>query len=236
LEIAMTLLRSIVVTLALGLMAGKAGAVSLIVNGGFEVGNFTPVGGGITTYDTITQAGPQDLTGWTVGNSLVWGLNTTDINTHTGNGYVDFTGVGDTTPHGILYQTIATNIGTTYDFSAFLTQDFRGSVGIDVLANGVLLALVGTPGFWNYDPAGAGYGEMTASFIASSSSTLISIVGKPLGSRQFMIGIDDVRVNGPVLSVVPIPGALPLLASALGALGLMRRKRKTLRVTHRPSC
>ena len=181
-----------------------------------------------TTYDKITQAGPQDLTGWTVGNSLVWGLNATDINTHSGNGFVDFTGVGDTIPHGILYQTIATTVGNTYDFSTFLTPDFGGSVGIDVFANGVALALAGTPGFWNYAPTGASYGLMTSSFVATSSSTIISIAGRPLGSTQFMIGIDDVSVTGNV-SAVPIPGALPLLASAIGALFVARRRRKPTR-------
>lgn len=225
LENIMHTVRSVVVALGLTLMVSEAGAVSLIVNGGFETGNFTPVGGGITTYDKITQIGLQDLTGWTVGNSLVWGLNATDINTHTGSGFVDFTGIGDTIPHGILYQTVATTIGTTYDFSTFLTQDFRGSVGIDVLANGLALVLAGTPGFWDYSPTGAIYGQMTGSFVATSSSTVISIAGRPLGSTQFMIGIDDVSLNGSV-SAVPIPGALPLLVSAIGTLLVARRRMK----------
>ena len=222
----MRLFRTCVFALGLGIAAAEAGAVSLIVNGGFEAGNFTPVGGGITTYDKITQAGPQDLTGWTVGNSLVWGVNATDMNTRSGIGFVDLTGIGDTIPHGILNQTITTTAGQKYDFSTFLTQDFRGSIGIDVLADGVSLALLGTPGFWNYAPDGATFGEITTSFFAKSSSTIISIVGLPLGSRQFMIGLDDVSVSASV-SPVPVPGAFPLLLTAIGALCFAKKRRSS---------
>ena len=137
-------IRVLVSALVLGLSATAAGAAELIVNGGFEFpGNFAPIGGPTSTYDLITQAGPQDLTGWTVGNSLVWGVNTTDINPHAGSGFVDLTGVGDTVPHGLLNQTISTIIGEQYNFSIFLTQDFSSSiVGINVFANSVALTLI----------------------------------------------------------------------------------------------
>jgi hypothetical protein len=213
--------------LFLGLSATSAGAVELITNGGFEAGNFTPVGGGITTYDTITQGGPQDLTGWTVENSLVWGFNVTDINTHAGNGYVDLTGVGDTTPHGILSQTISTIVGQNYSFSIFETQDFGGPAGFDVFANGIMLALLGVPGFWDYSATGATYGQLTSLFTATSASTTIKIVGHTLGSRQFMIGLDDVSVTGPAVSTVPLPAAFPLLSGGLAALGFLARRRRS---------
>ena len=127
---------------------------------------FTPIGGPITTYDLITQAGPQDLTGWTVGNSLVWGVNTTDINPHAGSGFVDLTGVGDTLPHGILNQTISTIIGEQYNFSIFLTQDFSSSIRLASMCLPIAWRspCLGTPGFWNYQPTGATYGQMTSRF------------------------------------------------------------------------
>lgn len=226
-------MRSIMVSISallLCLPASAASAAELIVNGGFEVGNFTPIGGGIPFYDLITEGGPQDLTGWTVGNSLVWGKNTDDINPRTGSGFVDLTGVGDTTPHGILNQTISTIIGQEYNFSMFATQDFRGSLGFSVLANSVTLALLGSAGFWDYSPTGAVYSQVTGVFTATSTSTTITIAGATLGSRQFMIGLDDVSVTGPVPSV-PVPAALPLLASGLGALGLMSRRNKRKKAT-----
>jgi hypothetical protein len=118
-EVNMRLINVCISALVFGFSAATATAAELLVNGGFESGKFTPVGGSILTYDTITQGGPQDLTGWTVGNSLVWGVNATDINTHAGNGFVDLTGIGDTTPHGILKQTISTVVGQQYAFSVF---------------------------------------------------------------------------------------------------------------------
>jgi hypothetical protein len=226
----MRLFSSMVSAGLLVLSAASANAAQLIVNGGFESGNFTP---SLVdpTYDVITQGGPQDLTGWTVGNSLVWGVNTTDINTHTGKGFVDLTGIGDTIPHGELNQTISTIAGQQYSFSVFLTQDFPSSiVGIDVFANGVALALLGTPGFWNYQPTGAAYGQMTSSFVANAPSTQISIRSIAFGSRVFMIGLDDVSVTGPAVSPVPLPGTLPFLASAIAGLGFVgwRKRRKAM--------
>jgi hypothetical protein len=158
-------------------------------------------------------------------------VNTIDINPHTGNGFVDLTGVGDTNPHGILNQTISTLANQEYTFSIFLTQDFSSSiVGITVSANSVPIVLSGTPGFWG-DNTGldATYGQMTGVFTPISTSTLISIGSIVFGSQVFMIGLDDVSVTGPdVAGTTPIPGALPLFASGLGALGLLgwRRKRK----------
>ena len=209
----------------MSLFATPASAVELITNGGFELGTFNATNG---HYETITQSGAQDLTGWTVGNSLAWGVNTTDINPHAGNGFVDLTGVGDTIPHGILNQTISTIVGQQYTFSIFETQDFTSAVGFTVSANGVPLTLSGTPGLW-VDSTGltATYGQMTGTFNATNTSTTISIGSIRFGSQVFMIGLDDVSVTGPVANT-PLPAALPLFAAGLGGLGLLgwRRKRK----------
>jgi opacity protein-like surface antigen len=229
-------LLSAVLAAALGCTCTIAQADQLLVNPGFELGNFTPASGS-PTYDVITHNGPQDLTGWTVGNSLAWGNNTTDINTHSGIGFVDLTGIGDTIPHGILNQTISTIIGQQYTFSIFETQDFSTSiVGFTVSANNVPLTLSGTPGFWA-DNSGlnATYGQMTGTFTAIDTSTTISIGSIVFGSTVFMIGLDDASVTGPAVSVPgPIVGAgLPGLLAGFGAmLAWYRKRRAAAWVTH----
>jgi hypothetical protein len=128
----------------------------------------------LSRYDTIYQSdNPQDLTGWTVGNSVVWGYDPVDINVNSGHGYVDSTGVGDNgtnqtgypaTGHGTLSQTVSTLVGQPYTFSIYSTQDTF--VGFDVYANAGLVALAGVPGFWNYQPDGAIWLQLFGTFIA----------------------------------------------------------------------
>ena len=98
-----------------------------------------------------------------------------------------------------------------------------------MFANNVALLLSGTPGLW-VDNSGltATYGQMTGIFTATSTSTAIRIESIAFGSRVFMIGLDDVSVTGPAVSETPVPGAVPLFVTGLGALGLLgwRRNRK----------
>src|SRR4051812_33153842 len=99
-------MRMFVVALVFGtaMVASQAKATELLINGGFESGNFTPDPNDPNhRYDTISTNGPQDLTGWSVGlsrvlgsvgqpTSLVWGVNPIDINPRSGSGFVDLTG------------------------------------------------------------------------------------------------------------------------------------------------
>jgi Carbohydrate binding domain/PEP-CTERM motif len=213
--------------LALSLSAHSASAAELIVNGGFENGTFRSDGIFAPNYDTITYNGPQDLTGWTVqpSTSLVWGKNAPDINTHTGAGFVDLTGVGNTVPHGILSQTIATVVGQTYQFSVFTT--FDSAAGISVFENNTALTLGGTKGSWDdVSPTGAIWGQLTGSFVADSTSTTIKIAGQD--GTSSMIGIDDVSVIGPNVGAVPEPQTWAMMMLGFAGVGFLayRRNRK----------
>lgn len=235
----MKLISAAVLSVVMGAgLSGSASAAQLLVNGGFELGNFTP--GPNPTYDTITSNGPQDLTGWTVGTSLippvgaqtslVWGFNTLDINPRTGSGFVDLTGIGDTVPHGLLSQTIPTIIGQQYTFSIYETQDFSSAfTGIKAYANNVEFALLGTPGFW-LDNSGrtATYGLLTGTFTASTAATVISIGSIQFGSQVFMIGLDDASVTGPTVDAVPEASTWAMMLIGFAGLGYMAFRRKAI--------
>ena len=205
--------------------AVPAAAQELVVNGGFESGAFTPFAPG-ARYDLITAAGPQDLTGWTVGNSLVWGQSPTDINPHAGAGFVDFTGIGNTVPHGSLSQTLTTTGGLLYDFSVFTTLDVANPLAaITVTVGGVPLTLSGANGVWDYSPTGAIWRRVTGSFTAGGAASVLNIAGQP--GQSFMIGVDDVSVRAAAVSgAVPEPGswAMMLIGFAVVGVGLRRRR------------
>lgn len=201
-----------------------ASAAELITNGGFENGTFTP---GIPAgYNVITSAGIQILTGWTVGNSLVWGLNAPDINVYQGNGFVDLTGIGDTVPHGMLNQTLNTIAGQDYTFSVYTTLDTSApsAIGITATANGAPIALSGTYGFWNYNPTGAIWRPVSGVFTATSASTALQISGQ--SGFSFMIGLDNVSVTGPVLTGIPEPSTWWMTFTGLAGLGFAAKRRR----------
>lgn len=217
---------ALAIPFSLAFAAPAAAATELIVNGGFESGAFTPYTPG-AHYDVITSGGAQDLTGWTVGNSLVWGQGATDINTHVGAGFVDFTGIGNTVPHGALFQTLATTSGQTYNFSLFTTLDIANPVaGIIVTIGGVPLTLSGINGVWDYSPTGAIWRQVTGSFVAGGASSVLSIAGQP--GSSFMIGVDDVSVQAAALSGgVPEPATWAMMLLGVAAVGIgMRRRRR----------
>src|SRR5947209_852434 len=193
-------LLTIFASAALIALPSAASATQLITNGGFESGSFSGPG-----YDVI-NAGGTDLTGWTVGNSLAWGVGATDINTYAGSGYVDLTGLGDNGAHGTLSQALATSTGQLYTFSIF-TSLYDPNVGIGVTVDGVPLILTGTPG--SYSGTSSTWGQLTGTFTATGASSLLTIAGQPGGS--FVIGIDDVSVTGLVTTGVPEPATWAMM-------------------------
>jgi hypothetical protein len=226
-----SILLTTVFALALFAPTGSASAVELIANGGFESGHFHG-DSAAPRYDTISQssAQPQDLSSWTVTNgSVAWGLNPTDINTNTGVGFVDLTGVGDNGNHGTISQTISTVIGQTYAFSVFETLYF-GAGGITVDENGHAVSLTGSPGFWGPGISGinlhASWGQLTGTFVADNTSTTIGIIA--LSDRSAQIGLDDVSVTGPAaVGGVPEPSTWAMMIVGFCGLGFIAYRRKS---------
>jgi PEP-CTERM motif len=209
----------IAAALLLGAASAQA-ATNLVTNGGFESGAYNNNAGG---YDQIT-AGGTDLAGWTVGNSIAWGLSPTDINVHGGVGYVELTGVGTNYPnYGSISQTLSTQAGRTYNFSVFSTLLNGG--GFNVFAGGSAVTLAGSYGAYS-GAGGTSWGQLTGSFKATSAATVLSIQGT--GSPTYVIGLDDVSVTAVGGGAVPEPASWALMITGFGLAGATLRRRRAL--------
>jgi hypothetical protein len=178
-----------------------AGAAELVVNGGFETGNFLGWSGGITSYPTdviVTESQPY--------NSLQA--------VHSGTYSLFFGNSGSTRD---LTQTLPTVSGTDYTISFWVNalgvvpnelQLFWSSTSLVNLQN------FGTDGWTQY----------IFTELATTDATTLTFL---LRQDPSYSALDDISVTGPS-SATPLPPALPLLASGLSALGLLswRMKRK----------
>ena len=199
----------LVAVVIFGLATG-AGAVTL-VNGSFEdVVLSTPA-------DPVAVGGGQ-LGGWTVGHGGV-GLMGPALGASHGIRSAHLHGG----PGGTLSQTVTgLALGDRYE----LAFDFRGGTGADPLSR-VIFAMLLTPGV-SYHLAGVdetgpltrgfGWTRVLFYFDAGAADLTLSFYTPYRGDEGVLV--DNVR-----LGVAPIPPALPLLATALGGLMLLRRSR-----------
>jgi hypothetical protein len=171
-----------------------AAHADLIVNGGFETGDFT---------------------GWTQSGFFI---DTTNPNSgvydaSTGCSGASCTTVGDPNS-AYLYQDVATTVGTTYDLSFFYNSGQVPTFGSE------LLVLWGDPtapslstvvDFVNVDTSGA-YAEYSGTVTATSVTSQLDFLGRQDLDFYYL---DDVSLTAPTTSAVPEPRALPLLAASL---------------------
>jgi hypothetical protein len=208
--------------------AMHASSAATFQNGDFE----TPSIG--NTYYTLYSAGSTSITGWTVvgpagGDVAIIGQGgNPPYNPESGLQFIDLTGVSNTAGEG-LSQTFDTTAGNIYQVSFWVGNALRdGSVTstVDAIINGgnsVAYTNSQSDPVNNY----VVWQEFTTTFVASgSSSTLELLNGDP--ASDSLNGLDNVSVVNEGVSATPIPGALPLFASGLGAMGFFgwRRKRK----------
>jgi hypothetical protein len=218
------------------LLASQARAANVIVDGSFEdptvpIGSFTLFNSG-TTFGT---GNPWSVVGPSGGNVGIVYKNFSQSGitfpAQDGNQWIDLTGTSNSPAEGVQ-QTVATTIGQQYSLSFYVgnVNNVGGIFGttstVDVDVNGSQV-LAAENSCTTTCPSTLTWQLFTTTFIATSTSTVLAFLnGDP--SNDTSNGLDNITLNATTTSPTPLPGAFPLFATGLGALGLFgwRRKRK----------
>ncbi|QIE40792.1 VPLPA-CTERM sorting domain-containing protein [Rhodobacteraceae bacterium SC52] len=109
-----------------------------------------------------------------------------------------------------------------YDFTSITAyvDDSNGAGGVS-LPNSIDVS--GAGNFAISDPASAA----PIAFVMNVTGLTSDSVTLTFNHRNAWIMVSEVRFDGTPTSAVPVPAALPLLGAGLGALGLMRARRRT---------
>lgn len=214
--------------LASFMIAGNAHAGSL-TNGSFENTDSTFVGDG-NGVDEV-YVGQTTIPGWTVfSDDISWMGPANDFGLSASNGsyFLDLTGYHNDVVDGGIEQTISTQAGATYE----ITFDL-GSSSTYGIQDGLLLSAGSTSQSFVSTNDGTQtdlWQSMSMSFTAGGSTTLLSFLGN---SGTNYIGLDNVVVTQTSVATTPLPGTFPMLATGLGALGLLgwHKKRKNAAVS-----
>jgi hypothetical protein len=230
----------------LGLMAAQSSAAQILVNGGFETGDFTG-------WTVLNQTGSFDPSDWYIQTGTGSPLNGFPVPAPPEGLFAAMTDQGGPGSH-VLYQdfVVPTNILTaTLSFQRFISNqagDFFTPDSLDytvspnqqarvdiitttadpfsVAAGDVLLNIFQTMAG---DPLVSGYTvdstDLTAFLIANAGATLRLRFAEADNQLFFNFGVDDVLLD---VTLVPEPSALALcgLGGVLGGLALRRRSRR----------
>ena len=181
---------------ALALLIGGVGQAKadLIVNGGFETGDFT---------------------GWTSNMApslLVEPTGHAGIPSHSGGYYANF-GSNSSQP-GVISQTITDTSGSNYTLGMWVLGD-GGANEFTVKWNGTTIYDMSIPDTLHVPTP---YYIQLSFTVQGTGTDTLTLQGWDNGSNPGAIGLDDVSLN-PAGSVVPEPSSLTLLG--LGAAGLV---------------
>jgi hypothetical protein len=195
--------------------SSAASAAPIVTNGSFEeTANF--VADGNNTMSLL--AGSTAMAGWTVTNgTLAWigPTNPFGLTAQSGGYFLDLTGYHDNVPYGGVSQSIATTIGGQYALSFYLGSSAQYGVPDSIVATAD--STTGT--FTSSNPTTNNVWQLeTLLFIATSTSTVISLVGN---SGNQYIGLDNVAVTA-----VPEPSTWALMILGFMGVGLMAYRRK----------
>jgi hypothetical protein len=192
-------------SVALLLAASQAGASELVTNGGFETGltGWTEIGNWTTPYNYVTAdypyAGSYDLTDGNFPDSGLAGVQ----------------------------QQLGTVSGQSYDISVEWAANGTNTTSqqlYEVLWDGIVVGQI------NGDTSSLANGSLTYTDLTFTElgvgNDTIAVEGYSYSAGNFT---DDISVTAAAApATTPLPGALPLFASGLGAMGLLgwRRKKK----------
>jgi hypothetical protein len=178
----------------LGLGITQSAKANLVVNGGFETGDFTGwAQGGNTGFTQV---------------SGTFGPNNTSP--HSGNFQADLGPVGS---DGSLTQNLATTVGGSYVLDYWLANDGGTTSDFSVMWDGTTIA-----GSVLSDPPGFGYTEYTFNVTASTALTALEF---DFRQDPAWFYLDDISVNA---TVPDSGSTVVLLGAAMIVVGLVHRR------------
>ncbi|HMI20648.1 MAG TPA: PEPxxWA-CTERM sorting domain-containing protein [Sphingomonas sp.] len=221
------------------LACGAAQAQNLLTNGSFELFDadhpYVPDGNDTDTFNP----GSTGILGWTVtaGTNISVDGPTNPFGEIASDGSysLDLTGYADSNPFGGVSQSIATVAGQHYR----LTFDLGNNVHyVNEAYDLAILASAGATSqtFTNpvyqqsFNPV-VSWATETMDFVATGSSTLITLHGGISGANQAAIGLDNVSVVQLDSSAAPEPASWALMLGGFGMVGGALRSRKRAAVS-----
>jgi hypothetical protein len=202
-------------------LAAAPTAFAAVANGSFEAGGFVNEGN-----DTMSPGvGSTVITGWTVVNDTIAWIgpsNPFSLTATDGDFFLDLTNYQAGAPFGGVSQSITTTPGATYLLSFELGSSSRWGLPSSLTATAGSSSQTFTStlsGLNNWEVE-------ELSFVASGTSTLITLQGAAGNNYIGLDAVDVAFVRGP--GVVPEPATWSMMILGFSAVGYLLRRRREM--------